>query len=186
MLRGRATVAVAIPLVAVLLSACVSQDEYDKVVAENQQLQAENTTLTQENAALQNEQAKMRDAYRWVQTGDLLFPAGGWQLGEDGKKALDELVPRLRNLADSKVVVYGYTDNTPVGAGMQSQGIENNMDLSLRRAGVVANYLVEQGVDPDIVSAKGRGETHPAASNDTEEGRAQNRRIEVVVTGTGM
>jgi chemotaxis protein MotB len=186
MRKYRAVAAASVLLGALLLSACVSQEEYDKVVAQNQQLQAENTALTQENAALQNEQAKMRDAYRWVQTGDLLFPEGGWQLGADGKKALDELVPRLRNLADSKIVVYGYTDNTPVGAGLQSQGIQNNMDLSLRRAGVVANYLVEQGVDPDIVSAKGRGETHPAASNDTEEGRAQNRRIEVVVTGTGM
>ena len=186
MLRGRATVAVAIPLVAVLLSACVSQDEYDKVVMQNEQLQSQNTALQQENDALLHEQAKMQEAYRWVQAGDVLFPEGGWKLSAAGKQALDELLPRLRNRADSKVVVYGYTDNTPIGPGLKSQGIENNMDLSLRRAGAVANYLVEQGVDPDIVSAKGRGETHPAASNDTEEGRAQNRRIEVVVTGTGM
>jgi len=47
------------------------------------------------------------------------------------------------------------------------------------------NYLISEGIDPTIISAKGRGDTHPVATNDTAEGRAANRRIEIVLTGPG-
>jgi chemotaxis protein MotB len=178
MLKNRAAIAVAIPLVALMLSACVSQEDYDKVVKQNEQLQADLMAAQKETAALQAES-------KWVRAGDAMFPPGGWQLSEEGKKALEDLIPRLRILTNAKIVVYGYTDNNPVGAGLQSQGIMNNMDLSLKRAGAVVAYLASQGVNPDIMSAKGRGETHPIASNDTPEGQAQNRRIEIVITGPG-
>jgi len=57
--------------------------------------------------------------------------------------------------------------------------------LSSRRAGAVVTFLVSQGVNPNIISAKGFGETHPVASNDTPAGRAQNRRIVITVQGPG-
>ena len=66
------------------------------------------------------------------------------------------------------------------GPALQKRGIVDNLDLSTKRANAVVRYLISQGVDPNIISAKGRGDTHPQASNDTPEGRAQNRRIEVV------
>lgn len=171
MLKIRLAMAAVIPLSALLLSACVSQSDYDAVVRQNEQLQAQLTALQQE--------------HKWIEAGDMLFPQGGWQLSPEGKKALDELVPRFRSLTNAKMTVYGYTDNKPVGPSLQAQGISNNLDLSSKRAGAVVTYLASQGVDPNIMSAKGRGETHPAASNDTPEGQAKNRRIEIVLEGPG-
>ena len=79
------------------------------------------------------------------------------------------------------MVVYGYTDNQPVGKALVAKGIVDNLDLSSKRANEVVRYLTSKGVNPSIVSAKGRGDTHPVAANDTKQGRAQNRRIELVV-----
>jgi chemotaxis protein MotB len=115
----------------------------------------------------------------------MLFPEGGYQLSTNGKQALNQYVPQLQNLQNAKVVVYGYTDNKPVGPGLQRAGIANNIDLSSRRADNVVAYFTSQGVNPDLISAKGFGDTHPVASNDTTEGRAKNRRIEIVMEGPG-
>ena len=82
-------------------------------------------------------------------------------------------------------MVWGYTDNTPVGPELQRHGIPDNLVLSTRRAAAVVTFLVSQGVNPNIISAKGFGDTHPVASNDTPEGRAKNRRIEITVQGPG-
>jgi flagellar motor protein MotB len=81
--------------------------------------------------------------------------------------------------------VYGYTDNQPVGPALQRADIANNIDLSSRRADNVVAYFLSQGVNRRIISAKGFGDTHPVASNDTPQGRAQNRRIEIVLEGPG-
>jgi chemotaxis protein MotB len=112
---------------------------------------------------------------------DIAFPSGGYRLNRTGKEELNEIVPAIKNLHDAKVVVYGYTDNRPVGPALRKRGIADNLDLSSKRAGEVVRYLRSQGIEPSIMSAKGRGDTHPIASNDTAQGRAQNRRIEVVV-----
>ena len=77
--------------------------------------------------------------------------------------------------------IYGYTDNQPVGGALKSKGIVDNLDLSSKRANEVVRYLTSKGINPSIISGKGRGDTHPVAGNDTKQGRAQNRRIEVVV-----
>ncbi len=115
----------------------------------------------------------------------MLFPEGGHQLSAQGKQALNQYVPRLQALQNGKVVVYGYTDNKPVGPGLQRVGIANNIDLSSRRADNVVAYFQSQGVNPNILSAKGFGDEHAVASNDTPQGRAQNRRIEIVLEGPG-
>jgi chemotaxis protein MotB len=167
----RARLAFALPFAALALSACVSQSDYDRVVRENEQLKAQ-------VASLQEQQ-------KWVEAADMLFPSGGWQLTPEGKTALDQLVLHLVNLKDAKIVVYGYTDDSPVGPELQRQGIANNLDLSSKRAGAVVTYLASRGVDPSIMSAKGRGETHPVAANDTPEDRAKNRRIEIILEGPG-
>jgi len=70
-------------------------------------------------------------------------------------------------------------------APLKRAGIANNIDLSSRRADNVIAYLESQGVNPNIISAKGFGDTHPVASNDTPDGRAKNRRIEIVLEGPG-
>ena len=127
----------------------------------------------------------MRAENKWVVAGDVLFPEGGYQLSANGKQALNQYVPKLQSLQNAKVVVYGYTDNLPVGAPLKRAGIENNIDLSSRRADNVVAYMTSQGVDPNIISAKGFGDTHPVAGNDTRDGRAKNRRIEIVLEGPG-
>jgi chemotaxis protein MotB len=73
----------------------------------------------------------------------------------------------------------------PVGPQLQRAGINDNLTLSSRRAGDVVSYLVSQGVNPNIISAKGFGDTHPVAPNDTPADRAKNRRIEITVQGPG-
>jgi chemotaxis protein MotB len=164
--------AIAVPFSVLLLSGCVSQQQYDAVVAENNQLKAQ----------LAQSQAEQK----FVEAGDLLFPSGGFQLGPAGQAEIaNNVVPRLRGLQNAKIVVYGYTDNTPVGPELQRQGIPDNLVLSTRRAATVASFLVSQGINPNIVSAKGFGDTHPVASNDAPQGRAANRRIEITVQGPG-
>ena len=167
-----------IPLSALLLGACVSESKYEQ---QTQQLQAARTQAAAEQAQI----AKMQQEQKWVVAGDMLFPEGGYQLSANGKQALNQYVPKLQSLQSAKVIVYGYTDNEAVGPSLQRAGIANNIDLSSRRADNVVAYLESQGVNPNIISAKGFGDTHPVASNDTPDGRAKNRRIEIVMEGPG-
>ena len=83
---------------------------------------------------------------------------------------LDELLEPLLRLDNNKIVIIGHTDST----GLRS----SNLALSKARADAVKNYLVNAGVDDNIISASGVGPDNPIASNDTAEGRAKNRRIE--------
>jgi chemotaxis protein MotB len=168
-----------VPLTALLLGACVSQSTYDKQTAELQQARAQ-------AAAEQSQINKMQQEQKWVVAGDVLFPEGGYQLGANGKQALNQYVPKLQGLQNAKLVVYGYTDNLPVGPALKQRGIANNIDLSSRRADDVVAYFTSQGVNPDLISAKGFGDTHPVSSNDTPDGRAKNRRIEIVLEGPGI
>ena len=167
-----------VPLTALILGACVSESAYEKQTKQLQAAQAQ-------SAEQQAEIAKMQAENKWVVAGDMLFPEGGYQLGANGQATLSQYVPQLQNLKNAKVVVYGYTDNLPVGPALQRSGIKDNIDLSSRRADNVVAYFRAQGVNPNILSAKGFGDTHPVASNDTPDGRAKNRRIEIVLEGPG-
>jgi len=167
-----------VPLTALMLGACVSQGAYEK---QGQELQAVRAQAAAEQAQI----GKMQQQQKWVVAGDVLFPEGGYQLSANGKQALNQYVPKLQSLENAKVVVYGYTDNLLVGPPLQRAGIANNIDLSSRRVDKVVAYLTSQGVNPNVISAKGFGDTHPAASNDTPDGRAKNRRIEIVLEGPG-
>jgi chemotaxis protein MotB len=167
-----------VPLTALMLGACVSQSAYEK---QGQELQAARAQAATEQSQI----ARMQQEQKWVVAGDVLFPEGGYQLSSNGKQALNQYVPKLQTLQNAKVVVYGYTDNLQVGPALQRAGIANNIDLSSRRADNVVAYLQSQGVNPNIISAKGFGDTHPVAPNDTAGGRAQNRRIEIMMEGPG-
>jgi chemotaxis protein MotB len=173
MTSNRTAAAAALPLAALLLSACVPEQQYQAVVTENDNLKAQ-------IAALQAEQ-------KFVEAGDLLFPEGGFTLSPAGQAELaNNIVPKLKGLPPTtKIVVYGYTDNLPVGPALQQQGIPDNLVLSTRRAAEVVNFLITHGVSPVSISAKGFGDTRPVASNDTPQGRAQNRRIEITIQGPG-
>jgi len=100
-----------------------------------------------------------------------LKPEGKEQIKAYREKAQAEL-----SRAD-KIMITGHTDN--VGAS------DYNMKLSQRRAEAVRAYLISIGVDPNKIVATGAGETKPIAENNTQEGRAKNRRVEIEVTGLG-
>jgi chemotaxis protein MotB len=80
--------------------------------------------------------------------------------------------------------VSGYTDNAPIGEALRREGVASNQELSQKRADAVTQYLISQGVKPDLVSAQGFGDASPVASNDTTQGRAQNRRVELSLVGS--
>jgi chemotaxis protein MotB len=81
-------------------------------------------------------------------------------------------------------MVSGYTDNAPIGEALRREGVASNQELSQKRAESVMQYLVSQGVKPDLVSSQGFGDASPVASNDTTQGRAQNRRVELSLVGS--
>ena len=115
---------------------------------------------------------------------DAMFPSGGWEL-KPGVPVLTKVLPTLSKLQHTEIVVGGYTDNTPIGQQLQSAGIANNLDLSCKRAASVVSYLASQGVNPNLLSAQCFGATHPVGPNDTPEGQAKNRRVDITLTGDG-
>jgi chemotaxis protein MotB len=181
-----ATFGYLVPLGALLLAGCVTtQSSYDDLAARYNETQAANRQLQSENATLQAQLAQQQQQNMYTVAADLLFPPGAFDIMPTGQAALNDIAAKLRGLRNSKIVVYGYTDDAKPGGKLLTLGIKTNLDLSSKRADTVANYLTGHGVNPGIVSAKGRGDTHPVAPNNTAEGRAKNRRIEIVVEGPG-
>lgn len=109
----------------------------------------------------------------------LLFKSGSIAVDPKGKEALVKLATALNQKADVQVAVEGHTDNKPIS----SEKIKDNWDLSVLRATSIVRILTEDGkMDGNRITANGRGETQPVASNDTPEGRALNRRTEIILT----
>lgn len=106
--------------------------------------------------------------------GPLAFGADGVSLTPDDNQILIRVADQLKACPAARVTVNGYTDNA------SAEGI--NIPLSVQRATAVAEYLIANGVPRDRVTAKGLGSANPIASNDTAEGRAKNRRAELVVS----
>lgn len=106
-------------------------------------------------------------------------------MSADGKDIVAKMAKTLAAGQQDKLVVNGYTDNAAIGAGLKQQGITSNLILSQKRADAVMQYMISQGVKQNLVSAQGHGDADPVASNDTAKGRAQNRRVEVTLAGSG-
>jgi len=110
----------------------------------------------------------------------LLFQSGSWSVGSEGRKAVRQLANVLAENPDIAILIEGHTDNVPYKGNAQLSG---NWDLSTKRATAIVNILRENtSINPENLTAAGRGEYAPIASNDTTEGRAKNRRIEVILT----
>jgi chemotaxis protein MotB len=174
---------IAAPVGALILAACDTPQTNPQLQARIEQLEAANHQLEADNATLRAQLAQQGQQNVYTVAADLLFASGNFDITPNGRAALDDIAVKLRALRDSKIVVNGYTDDEKIGPPLMKLGIKTNLDLSSRRADAVADYLRAHGIDPKILSAKGRGETHPAAPNNTPAGRAQNRRIEIVVEG---
>ncbi|MDP2043952.1 MAG: flagellar motor protein MotB [Candidatus Omnitrophota bacterium] len=111
--------------------------------------------------------------------GDLLFDSGKAKIRPEAYPLLDKVCAILKdNMAQFNVGIEGHTDNVPI----QRSGWKSNWELSTSRALNVLHYLVkDQGISPERLSAIGYGEYRLVASNETKDGRKQNRRVEIVI-----
>ena len=110
----------------------------------------------------------------------LLFSSGSWAVGSEGRRAVEQLGEVLAQNPDIAVLIEGHTDDVPYNG---SGALKDNWDLSTKRATSIVQILEEnEGIDVENLTAAGRGEYAPIATNETAEGRAKNRRIEVILT----
>jgi outer membrane protein OmpA-like peptidoglycan-associated protein len=142
--------------------------------------EAERAELRKQLLAQLNSILQTRDSARGliVNMSDVLFDTGSYTLKPGAREKLAKISGILLAYPSLKVQVEGHTDS--VG------GDDYNQRLSERRAGSVREYLVSQQVSSESVSAFGFGKTRPVATNDTPEGRQQNRRVELVVSGAAI
>jgi len=175
--------------VALLMAGCVTQKTYDESQQKNAQLEQEyqqlNQAMTAEVGAKNMQITRMQDAIKVSVNSELLFPSGGWEMPESAKTSIAKIAAILAPHQTAKINVNGYTDSTPIGPGLKQEGITTNLILSQKRADNVMQYMISQGVKSNLVSAHGFGEADPVASNDTAEGRAQNRRVELTIAHPG-
>jgi outer membrane protein OmpA-like peptidoglycan-associated protein len=104
----------------------------------------------------------------------ILFETGKAILNQSSKDALTKFAQTLKDYPDTNIMIYGHTYNTGTDA--------INQPLSEARANAVKRFLLEQGIDSKRITTQGMGSTSPVASNDTEEGRRLNRRVEIAIT----
>jgi chemotaxis protein MotB len=108
----------------------------------------------------------------------LLFNSGSWAVGSEGKKAVQQLANVLSENPDINVLIEGHTDDDPYSGNT----IIDNWDLSVKRATAIVRILESNNVNPKQITAAGRSEFIPIETNETVEGKAKNRRIEIILT----
>jgi outer membrane protein OmpA-like peptidoglycan-associated protein len=156
--------------------------------ATQMQLQQQQAMAVEQRRKLQEMETKLKDARDTIAkiatvkdddrgmvitlSGEVLFKTAKWDLKPGAMAKLDQIAEALKG-KEQPIVVYGHTDS--VGTH------ENNMALSQNRAAAVRDYLVSKGIPQDLVTAQGKGPDAPIADNGSIEGRAQNRRVEIVV-----
>ncbi len=167
---------------ALLLAGCVSQQKYNALDQEYQQLQQ---SMTTEVGNQQMQITRLQNAIKVSVNGQLLFPSGGWEMPAQAQQTIAKMAAILAPHQTTTINVNGYTDNTPIGQDLMRRGITSNLILSQRRADNVRQFMISQGVNPNLVHAQGFGDADPIASNRTPEGRAQNRRVELTLADSG-
>lgn len=110
-------------------------------------------------------------------SSEILFASGEANLSAAGLSVMARLVPVLNGAAQHRIVVEGHTDNVPI----QTERFPSNWELSTGRAASVVRYLQSQGINPARMRATGYADTRPLAPNDTPQGQAQNRHVEVIL-----
>ena len=159
-------------VLALALAGCVSQQKYNEVEQQNQALNQKNATLEEDYKRLnQSMSAEVRankmqisrqqNAIKILVNDDLLFPSGGWEMPAEAKQTIAKIAAILAPHQTTKIVVNGYTDSTPIGPGLQAQGITSNLILSQKRAEDVMQYMISQGVKPNLASAHVRRPSGP-------------------------
>ena len=164
----------------VLLSACASQppgEPAPKAMSAAPVAVAPLAQLKDQLGALEAMGLKLdesTDALRVTMQGALVFASGSSVVAPSAQEALDRIATAMTAVALSKATVIGYTDSA--GASRY------NKSLSEARAKAVAAYIAGKGVETARVAAEGRGEEEPVADNKTAEGRAANRRVELLLS----
>lgn len=110
---------------------------------------------------------------------NMLYQSGSYEISSAANETLSKIAKIIKDYRDYDVLIEGNTDNVPI----KKENIRNNWDLSTLRASSVVQALQNQhGVDPKRLTAGGRGEYNPIASNATDQGRARNRRTQIIIT----
>ena len=122
---------------------------------------------------LENLQLRQTESGVVVTLGDVLFETGQTELRDDALESLVEVVDLLQSEPDKFIRIEGHTDSTG--------NPETNLRISQQRADAVLEALVQLGVDPMRITAIGMGQDFPIATNESDEGRAQNRRVDVIL-----
>lgn len=121
-----------------------------------------------------------KDGKVYVSMSDkLLFSLGSTKVDAKGKEALGQLAEVMKKNPDIEIFVEGHTDSLPMNKG---GCIEDNWDLSVMRATSIVKIMIDNGVDPKRLIPSGRSKYFPKATNETKEGRAQNRRTEIILS----
>ena len=158
-------------------------EELERLVGENNALMtALKTTLTTALDSFEGNglSVEQRDGKVYVSMENkLLFKSGSWTVGRTGKQALDQLGQVLANNPNIAILIEGHTDTDPY---IGNENLSGNWDLSTKRATSIVKLLLDQHtIKPENLTAAGRGEYFPVASNKSAEGKAKNRRIDVIL-----
>ena len=115
---------------------------------------------------------------------NMLYKSGSYEINDRAQETLSKIAKIIMDYKDYDVLIEGNTDNVPINTTAESmKNIRNNWDLSALRASSVVQYLIDHfGVEPKRLTAGGRGEFNPIASNDTEMGKQRNRRTQIIIT----
>lgn len=187
---------------AIAIGGCVSQGKYDQAVAETEITRAELNDKSRQLEASNAENERMHAVYKdtvyklkkQIDAGelkvdirdgrmvldlpnDVLFDTGRVDIKPAGAKDLDAVADILKSLPDRQFQIAGHTDDVPIKNSMYG----SNWELSTARALQVIHYLEDRGVKSAQLSASGYADVDPIASNTTEEGRKQNRRLEITL-----
>jgi chemotaxis protein MotB len=182
-------------------------DQRDKVAGDKADLDAENAKLKAENATLvkarEEQVQKVSSTYESLlekmkseisqgqvtiselkgkltvnMVDSILFDSGKAEVKKGGLDILGKVISILKDVSDQSIRIEGHTDDVPISRAL-AQRYPTNWELSAARAINVARFLQDQGIDPGNLSAVAYGEWRPVATNDTAEGKAKNRRIEI-------
>ncbi len=139
------------------------------------------TSLKEEIAAQEIELVEMEDTLKVVFIDKILFDSGSVEINQKGKKILLVVADSIRAHRVQNLLVEGHTDNMPLGPTLKER-FPSNWELSAARAAAVVGFLQKKGrLQPERLSARGYSYFRPVASNETKEGRHQNRRIEIIL-----
>ncbi len=165
--------------------------ERDVQLALPDQIKAAKLNPVEVPTIIQNEtgaEHKTREPVKKTQVlavlGGGTFQSGQVVVSDSLISSVNEVVQSISAAPDYHVVIEGHTDNEPIQA-VPGKPYKDNMDLSFLRARAIARILIEKGIPRERISVAGYGDTRPVASNDSEAGKAKNRRVEVKLVPVG-